>query len=200
MKSFRSYLTESHKTFDFKVRIACELPEDLLGKIKTVLEAYKLSTISKPRRLPIQETSEFPNCGPVEVSIMDICLHYPCTDAQVRALIAERAGIPQAYIKVTPANSPYEAILDGKEVSNLDGKPGESVLLQADMKTAPVDRSTVSDVDMGNLIKELEETRKYQYSKAAGGETAQGKTTNDLPAGNTSPLGGQKPKFHKIGK
>lgn len=200
MKSFRTYLTESHKTYDFKVRIACDLPDDLLGKVKSVLEAYKVNSVSTARRLPIQETPEFPNCGPVAISIIDVSVHYPCTDEQVRTLIAERAGIAQNFIKVTPANSPYEAVADGREVSNLDGKAGESVLLQDEMKTLPVDRSTVSDVDVSNIIKELEETRKYQYSEAAGGKTETANTTNELPTGTHSPLGGHKPKLPKVGK
>jgi len=200
MKSFRTYLTESHKTYDFKVRIACDLPDDLLDKVKSVLEAYKVSSVSKPRRLPIQETPEFPNCGPVAISIMDISLHYPCNDEQVRTLIAERAGIAQSYIKVTPANSPYEAVADGREVSNLDGKEGQSVLMQHEMKAQPVDKSMVGDVDVANILKELEETRKYQYPELQGGETEIAKTTNELPTGTHSPLGNHKPKLPKVGR
>ena len=195
MKPFKAYLTESHRTYDFRIRLACELPDDLISKIKTVLEAYKLDSISKPKRLPIQETPEFPNMGPVEVSIMEISLSYPCNDEQVRTLIAERVGINLACIKVNPKNSPYEAALQGLEQSNKSSKPGESVLLQHDMVAEKVEDDLAGSARIPNLIKELEETRKYEYPKVAGGKTPAAKTTNEIPAGNASPIGTHKNKI-----
>ena len=197
MKSFRTYLTESHKTFDFRIRLACELPDDLVGKIKTVLEAYKLESITKPKRLPIQENPEFPNMGPVEIHIMDATFHYPCNDEQVRTLIAERVGINQACIKVTQKNRPSESDKEGKEQSNLNG---DVVLTKEEMTTEAAPKDLVGDARVPNLIKELEDTRKYQYEDAAGGNSPVAKTTNDLPVGKTSPLGGHKPKLPPVGR
>lgn len=193
MKSFAKYLIESTKTYDFKVRIACEMADDLVNKLKQVLEAYQLDSISKPKSLPIQETPEFPNMGPVVINIMDVCLHYPCNDEQVRVLIAEGTGIPLACIKVTPANSPYEAALAGLEQSNLQ-KYGESVLENPEMDTAKPAADLVGDARIPSLIKELEETRKYEYPEAAGGKVtdkhfqSQG-TTNDIKQGTSSAIG-----------
>lgn len=197
MKSFKAYLTESHKTFDFRIRLACELPDDLMSKIKTVLEAYKLDTITKPKRLPIQESPDFPSLGPIEIHLMDATFHYPCNDEQVRTLIAERAGINLACIKVTPKNSPFEAVRDGGEISNVGGKV---VLATEEMQTEEAPKDLVGDARIPNLIKELEETRKYQYETASGGNTPVAKTTNDLPVGKTSPLGGHKPKLPPVGR
>lgn len=195
MKPFKAYLTESHRTYDFRIRLACELPDDLISKIKTVLEAYKLDSISKPKRLPIQETPEFPNMGPVEVSVMEISLNYPCNDEQVRTLIAERAGINLACIKVNPTNSPYEAALQRLEQSNKSSQPGESVLLQPDMVAEKVESDLVGNARIPNLIKELEETRKYEYPEVAGGKSPAAKTTNELPQGSASPIGTHKNKI-----
>ena len=194
MKAFKAYLTESHQTFDFRLRIAGELPSDLMTNIKTVLEAYKVVNFGKSKRLPIQETPEFPNMGPVEVNVIDVSLQYPCTDIQVRTLIAERAGINLACIKVNPANSPYEIALEGGERSG-PNKAGESVLAQPDMVAEKADADLVGDKRVPNLIKELEETRKYEYPEAAGGKTPVAKTTNDIPVGRASPIGTHKNKI-----
>lgn len=188
MKAFKAYLTESQQTFDFRLRIAGELPKDLMSKIKTVLEAYKVVNVATPKRLPIQETPEFPNMGPVEVNIIDVTLQYPCNDIQVRTLVAERAGVNPACIKVTPINSPYEVALEGGERSG-PNKAGESVLDQPDMVAEKVEKDLVGDARVPNLIKELEETRKYQYPEIAGGKTPVAKSTNDLPVGRASPIG-----------
>ncbi len=136
--------------------------------------------------------------GPVEVSVVDASFHYPCTDEQVRLLIAERAGINLSCIKVNAKNSPYEAILDGTEVSNLGGKPGESVLLQDNMEREQPEKSRealVGSERIPNLIKELEETRKYEYPEVAGGKSPVAKTTNELPQGSASPIGTHKNKI-----
>jgi hypothetical protein len=194
MKPFKAYLTESQRTYDFRVRIAGDLTSEMIDKIKQSLETYKVDSVSAPKRLPIQETLEFPNMGPVQVNIIDIKLCYPATDAQVRSLIANCGCVAEANVKVHPANSPYEAIAAGTEVSNKGGKPGESVLLQADMVAEKVEADFMGDGRIPNLIKELEETRKYEYPDAAGGNTPRGKTTNDIPVGTTSPIGTHKNK------
>ena len=137
--------------------------------------------------------------GPVEVNIIDVSVCYPCNDEQVRTLIAERAGLNLSCIKVTPANSPYEAALAGLEQSNLQ-KAGESVLLNPTMETAKPDADLMGDARIPRLIKELEETRKYTYPDVAGGKESdksfmsQG-TTNQLPQGNASPIGTHKNKI-----
>lgn len=193
MKAFKAYLTESQQTYDFRLRIAGELPTDLISKIKTVLEAYKVVDVAAPKRLPIQETSEFPNMGPVQVNIIDVTLQYPCNDIQVRTLVAERAGVDLACIKVTPLHSPYEIALAGGERSG-PNKAGDSVLEQPEMVAEKLEKDLVGDARVPNLIKELEETRKYQYPEVAGGNEkdktfqSQG-TTNELPVGRASPIG-----------
>ena len=188
MKPYKQYLTESQKTFEFRVRIAGELTSDTMDKMKAVLEMYKVKSVSKAKRLPIQESPQFPNMGPIEINLIDVVLHYPCNDEQVRLLIAEGCCINKACVKVNPLHSPYEAALEGKEQSNLSDSDNP-VLMQNEMKSAKVENDLVGDARIPSLIKELEETRKYQYPETAGGDTKQAKTTNELPMGNMSPIG-----------
>lgn len=195
MKSFKTYLFESQKTYEFKVRVAGDVKQEHLDKFKKALEAYGVDKVGSVKRLPIQETSVFPNMGPIEVSIFEVSVCYPANDDQIRNTIAECGCFAAACIKVTPANSPYEAVMTGTEVSNKDGKPGEAVLLQDDMKAEPLEADLVGDERVPSLIKELEETRKYEYPEAAGGKTPEAKTTNEIPTGNSSPVGSNKNKI-----
>lgn len=195
MKTFKAYLTESARTYDFRIRIAGEVTSESIDKIKQVLEAYKLDSISKPKRLPIQESPLFPNMGPTEINVIDIAVCYPANDAQVRALIAECGCFPAACILVSPTNSPFEAALAGDEVSNKGGKQGEAVLLQNEMVAEKVSDDLVGDARIPSLIKELEDSRKYELEEAEGGNTAKAKTTNELPVGNSSPIGTHKNKI-----
>lgn len=203
MKSFKAYLTESQKTYNFRIRMACEMTSEIETKTKQALEQFKVESISKPKRLPIHESPLFPNMGPVEINIFDISIAYPANDDQVRNALAECGCCPAANIRVTPTDSPFEAIMDGTEVSNLGGKQGEAVLLQQTMereRPGAGGAALVGDDRIPNLIKELEETRKYHYPEAAGGKTPKGKTSNDFPQGTTSPMGSKQNKIPPSGK
>ena len=192
MKSFKAYLTENHRTYDFRVRVAGELPKEFTNKLKLALEAYNLISSEAVKRLPIQESPLFPNAGPVEVNIVDIKLQYPCTDDQIIGLIAEQLDMHQSCIRVTPANSPFEAALEGKECSNLNG---DVVLTKEEMVAEKTDKDLVGDARIPSLIKELEETRKYEYSIPAGGKSPEGKTLNSVPISSMSPIGSRQNKI-----
>lgn len=166
MKSFKAYLTESVRTYDFRVRIAGEVTAEAITKMKSSLEMYKLENMSKPKRLPIQETNLFPSMGPVEVNIIDVSVAYPCNDDQVRNAIAACGCFAAEAIRVNGQGGAFEAIMDGTEVSNKGGKPGEAVLDEEEMKADPVPKDLVGDARIPSLIKELEETRKYEYPEA----------------------------------
>lgn len=177
MKTFKDYLTESVKTYNFKVKLACGCDSKDIAKFKDALEQYKLESISAPRSLPIQESPEFPNAGPVEIKILDVTLGYPANDAQVKQALVS-CGAVESLTKVIPSGHPYEAIMDGKEVSNPDAKEGSSVLLEPDMKCETVNSSdeTLPQDRMFSLIKEVLAARNYEYPDAAGGKTTPAKT------------------------
>lgn len=195
MKSFKVYLSESQKTYDFRLRIAGETPTGLETKLKQCLEAYKLVGVKTVKRLPIQESPLFPNMGPVEINVVDLSLQYPCTEDQLIGLICEALACHQSCLRLTPANSPFESAMEGKEQSNLDG---DVVLSKEDMTTIKPDKDLVGDSRIPNLIKELEETRRYEYTEAAGGKTAMGKTANDFSQDNISPVGSKQNKINKV--
>ena len=191
MKSFKTYLTESKKTYNFKVRMACDVTSESKAKIKQALETYKVETISDHKRLPVQESPMFPSMGPVEISMFDVSVCYPCNDDQIRNAIAECGCCPAAAIRVTPADSPFEAVMDGKEVSNEDGKV---VLDTPEMKTdAP--EGLVGEKRVESLMKELMDARAYHMPTAEGGKTPAAKSLDASTVGTTSPVGSKQNKI-----
>ena len=48
MKSFRSYLTESEKTYSFRIKIAGDVDSNRVDALETALEKYELKSLSKP--------------------------------------------------------------------------------------------------------------------------------------------------------
>lgn len=193
MKAFQEYLYDSKKKYEFRIKVvgADALDKGAAGRIKQALEAFEVDTITAPRSVPVQEHREFPKMGPCEASIIDVTLTYPTIAPQVRQLVSERAGINAECVCVyTKAGEEYN------EEFEAYGKDHEGALLDEEqLKDVPGGQSLVGPGRLTGLLKELE-TRKYEVAgsdNTIGGvaNPAHGKTTNDLPTGDKSPVGGQ---------
>ena len=78
MKTFKDYLTESKRSYGFRVKIAdTDLDGDVLDKIERALSAYQLNDITKPRRGPVSRYKEFAKLGPVGCEMLDVVTNYP---------------------------------------------------------------------------------------------------------------------------
>jgi hypothetical protein len=199
MKNFITYLTESQKTYEFRIKFANIDPNENLEQLKTVLEAYALESLSTPKRLPIQESDiDFPSMRNCQVYLMDAVLKYPCNDAQLRAIIAERAGVPQANLFVVPKNHPEE-----QRRWNEDGTSdikeyvkGESVLDKPYEDNPEATKAGKAYASFNSILKELSEAK----VEIAGDNTPAAKTTNDLPQGTKSPVGSNQNTLPKAKK
>ena len=187
MKNFLQHLTESQKTYEFRIKIANIDPAEQLDRLKNALEAYGLESLSAIKRIPIKANDiDFPSLENCQIYLMDAVLKYPCNDAQVRAIIADRGNFPAANVVVVPTGHPEEAWrwnLEGNELREY--VQGEAVLDKPyeDNPAGKAAGKTYSEV--GSLLKELS-TAKVEI---AGNDPADGKTTNELPQGNESPVG-----------
>ena len=189
MKSFLQYLTEGQKTYEFRIKMADIDPADHMEQIKSALSTYDCESVSAVKRLPIKDSDiDFPNFRNCQIYLMDAVLKYPCNDQQLKAIIAERAGIPHANVLVVPKNHPEEQRRWNEDGSSdiKEYRQGDAELLKpyednADGKAAGQAYAKAS------LLKELAKTD----IEIAGGraEDATGKTTNELPLGTQSPVG-----------
>jgi hypothetical protein len=115
MKRFKDYLIEGKKTYDFKVKIAGDLPAKFESTLKTALEKYSVCSMTSSKT-PIQKVPlDFPNCECAEVHIFEICLDYPEISPILANYIVEKTGIARANIVVRSPNEPTEEYQDTKE-------------------------------------------------------------------------------------
>lgn len=187
MKNFIEYLSENQKTYEFKIKIANIDPNENMDRLESALGAYALESISKPKRLPIQESCiDFPNFKNCQVYLLEVTLKYPCNDAQLRAVISERAGVPQANIVVTPKNHPEE-LWRNYEGELREYKQGEAVLDKPLEDNPDGKKAGAAYASFSSILKELNEVK----VEIAGNDNtdASGKTTNELPVGVKSPMG-----------
>ena len=198
MKNFIQYLSDSQKTYEFRIKIANIDLTDQLDRLESVLEAYALESLSKPKRLPIKESDiDFPSMKNCQLYLMDAVLKYPCNDAQLRTIIAERAGIPQANIVVVPKNHPEE-LWRWNESGESDIKEyvqGEAVLDKPYEDNPEAKKAGDAYAKAESILKELKQPEAVSEGKDDSPEGNAGKTTNDLPQGNDSPVGSKQNKL-----
>jgi len=200
IKNFQSYFFESGKLFEFKIKIAnCNVDADMLARITDAIDAYQVETISKPKNLPIQEHREFGKLGPCECCIIDVAVKYPTICEQIRQLVINRAQIKSDCVFVY-TNDQYlqEDEVEAKIVSQGEDGP---IINNPELKDEPGSQELVGQGRVASLIKELSDAKNLSKNFEVSGDDTnadkifvgkKGQTTNDLPTGDTSPVGTNK--------
>lgn len=163
MKTFSQYLSESTKTYVFKLKIAGELESNLEEEIKSALQKFSVVSISKGRRGPIQDAQlDFPNIPCSRVTSWDVGIKYPTTPNVLEEYLARSLSMSQNYIRVTHVNEPLAEFCSATE------KPsGDSVLLKPELE-GECAQDMVSTKRMTGLIKELIATKRTTGEQYTG--------------------------------
>lgn len=197
MKNFLQYLSESQKTYEFKVKLANVDPSAHIDSLKVTLEAYAVESVGTPKRLPIMENNiDFPSFKNCEIHVFEVTLKYPVSPVQLRELISERIGISLAQVFVVPSNNPEE-LWRNNEGELREYVQGENVLTQP-LPEASAEQKAASKFysEAGTILKELNKPATFEIDgndTTVGGEKdpAYGKTTNDVAQGKDTPMSKQ---------
>jgi hypothetical protein len=183
MKSFIEHLTESEKVYEFKIRVAGELPEGFDDKLEMILKKYDLVSLSSGTRTPIQLTPyHFPRVQNVEVYTFDAEVRYPITSPILQSYISDCCGISKTHLVVTSALEPFEELAKDDEAT----KPYEPILTKLEMEQAdPKAQETAGAPRVMELLRELEAARKERDQEPTAG-TPKGKSTDISPDTNTT--------------
>ena len=174
MRSFKELLTESKKTYEFKIGVAGPLPEGFEDSMETSLKKFKVLNMTAGKKTPIQERPlDFPQLQNMEVTYFETELEYPTTSQVLQEYIAKCCKCDQAYIIVRNANDPREEYQETK-----DDAPYEAMLTKEDMGGETAQEDVAGDRVM-SLLKELETARKE--NEHSGAENA--------PVGESSDIG-----------
>ena len=108
MKTFKEYLVENKKVYNFKIKIAGDLPENFEKNLKEKLDRCKVMTFEKVKTTPIQALPlDFPDHPNMPVSIFEIICEYPITAPEIAADIKE-TGLPESCFRVRGSGEPSE--------------------------------------------------------------------------------------------
>lgn len=183
MKSFTEYLTESKKTYDFKIKVAGDCPKDCVSKIKEALAGYKVESCSGGKSVPITEKQvDFPQLENVGVTIFDVCLSYPTNTIHVREAVANKLNIVPAKIRVRNMKEEEELEINHAH----DTKSGES-LLSKDYDADAAGQKLVGEKHKMSLLKELGKVKKEldQYKGTNESLLASTVPSETIPASKT---------------
>ena len=196
MKHFTEYLTESTRRYDFKIKIAGEVSPEQESALKSALRRYTTSeaTAIKKHTTPIQELPlDFPQIKNCEVNIYEVTLDYPTTSFELTEYLSTELKVGKSHLVVrrpgepseeyqTPAESREGALLNDSEYKEAANANFEDYY---------------GDKYNSGFVKELNDILKLQRkergevipeAKTDDISKTVGKTSNDTPQNNTSPV------------
>ena len=191
MSTFATYLTESTKTYEYKVKIAGDIDKDFATRMETCLQKFEVAKMSAGKKTPIQSLPlDFPALKNESVTIYDVTTNYPVAVRELKEYLAD-------YMKISPAcvvvRKPGEPTEEYQEQMAVAGKSEYKNKLQdIEYKDAPKVNAEDFHSTQANmsLLKELLKDREAEPHKIDGGKAAddiKGVTTKeDAPA--DSPL------------
>ena len=188
MRSFTEYLTESKKTYPFKVKIAGSFTTEQEANLRSLLEKYKIVEFKKSAQTPVQSLPlDFPRLQNAEVNIFEVSLDYPVASHELASYLGNGLRILEQHIVVRKPGEPSEEYQEPQE------KRTGALLNDPDYKEAgsPKFEDYYGDKYNASLIKTLNDDLKAQH-KARGQVIPQGddgKTTNEIAQNNKSPVG-----------
>lgn len=189
MKSFNEYLTESKKTYEFKIKIAGDLDEGFKTKLKSAMERFSVVKMDNGKRLPIAERHlDFPELENTNVTVFNVEVNYPTTTQVLENYVSQVCGCELAKIRVRTANQ------DAEQVElKLDKESGESLLTKEDLGGESA-QDKVGDKGVSGFLKSLAADAKSRVDSKVHKEKA-----SEMPesGASISPIGSKTLKGKK---
>ena len=109
MSTFKDYLTEAVKSYDYKIKVA-GAPKDIdKNALETALQKFDLAKMSAGKSTPIQSVPlDFPALSNEQVTIFDVTTNYPESPKVMHEYLSDILRIPATHIVVRKPGEPTE--------------------------------------------------------------------------------------------
>ena len=136
MSTFKEYLTESTKSYDYKIKIAGE-PKDIdKNKLETALQKFEVAKMSAGKSTLIQSLPlDFPALSNEAVTIFDVTTNYPASVREMKEYIADYMRISPAMVVVRRPGEPTEEYQE--TIANAGKSEYKNKLQDIEMSDAP---------------------------------------------------------------
>ena len=189
MSTFKDYLTESTKSYDYKIKIAGE-PKDIdKNALETALQKFDLSKMSAGKSTPIMTLPlDFPRLSNESVTIFDVTTNYPESPRVMQEYLSDILRIPLTHIVVRKPGEPSEQYQSDMQIAKTsEYKTKLQDIEYSDLaKIKPEDlHSTQANM---SLLKELMKDRESKYTVEKGSDDKVQDIQSKEEVGTPSPL------------
>ncbi len=188
MSTFATYLTESTKTYEYKVKIAGDIDKDFATRMETCLQKFEVAKMSAGKKTPIQSLPlDFPALSNESVTIFDVTTNYPSAVREMQEYLADYMRISPACVVVRKPGEPTEEYQEQMAVagkSEYKNKLQDIEMSDAPKVNAEDFHSTKANM---SLLKELLKDKKPQEGVKQELKDIKGITTKEDEAA-MSPL------------
>ena len=118
MSTFQKYLTESTKSYDYKIKIVGEIDKNFTTKMETALAKFEVAKMTAGKKTPIQTLPlDFPALSNESVTIFDVTTNYPASAREMKEYLGVHMNIPQTHIVVRKPGEPTEEYQEQMQVA-----------------------------------------------------------------------------------
>jgi|TARA_A100001011_G_scaffold373396_1_gene432769 hypothetical protein len=109
MSTFKDYLTEAVKSYDYKIKVAGDLDKDFASKLESALAKFEVSKMSAGKKTPIMTLPlDFPALSNEQVTIFDVTTNYPEAPRVMHEYLSDILRVPATHIVVRKPGEPTE--------------------------------------------------------------------------------------------
>ena len=183
MSTFKDYLTESAKSYDYKVKVAGDISDDFASRMETALQKFEVAKLSAGKKTPIMTLPlDFPALSNESVTIFDVTTNYPVAVNTLKEYLADYMNMNSSLIVVRKPGEPteeYQADMQIGQKSEYANK-----LMDIEMKDAPKVKAEDFYGDKYNmgLLKELMKTKAETKDQPKEKEDAMSKEEKGTPS------------------
>ncbi len=183
MSTFKDYLTESAKSYDYKIKVAGELDKDFANKLESALAKFEVAQMSAGKKTPIMTLPlDFPALSNEQVTIFDVTTNYPASQRVMHEYLSDILRVPATHIVVRKPGEPTEEYQDNMQVAQKSEYANK--LQDIEYKDAPkvnAEDFHSTKANMG-LLKELLKDREVNKDAPKEKENSMSKEEQGTPS------------------